>query len=173
MKAKVLPPFEALQELLHYDPDTGTLTWKQSRGRVRKGQAAGNVGSNAYWCLRFGGTNWLAHRIIWKLQTGADPEPGLVIDHLNGNRADNRWSNLRVTSQSVNVGRAAFLTKAAGRTLPRNVTLDKRRGTYCVTIGRLPARRTRSGLSLEQATALAREWSEELYPGRLGPLHPC
>jgi hypothetical protein len=162
MKARALPPLEALQELLHYDPDTGTLTWKQQRGRARAGDVAGFVGSNAYWYLRFGGTNWLAHRIIWKLQTGADPEPGLVIDHLNGNRADNRWSNLRVTSQSVNVGRK----RCKERALPAGV----RRTNPSYPGERYAARvgyRVKYGLTLEQATALAREWREELYPGSL------
>ena len=167
MKARALPPYEALQELLHYDPETGTLTWKQSRGRVRAGDVAGYVGSNAYWYLRILGKVWLAHRVIWKLQTGADPESGLVIDHLNGSRADNRWSNLRVTTQSVNIGRK----RQKERVLPTGV----RRTNPTCPGDRYEARvgnRSKCGLTLEQATALAQKWRQNLYPGSLEQLRP-
>ena len=168
MKARALPPYEALQELLHYDPETGTLTWKQSRGRVKAGQVAGARAHRDYRQIKVLGQVCLAHRIAWKLQTGKDPAPGLVIDHVNGIRSDNRWLNLRIVSQSINVGCQAHRPGL----LPRGVSFDKRRGTYGASVGRPPARRTKSGLTLEQATALAQKWRQNLYPGSLEQLRP-
>jgi hypothetical protein len=159
MKARALPPLEALQELLHYDPETGTLTWKQSRGRVRVGQVAGYLGANGYRYVRAVGAMWLCHRIAWKLQVGADPGSDMVIDHINGTRSDNRWANLRLVPQAVNVANQ----KTRVRSLPRNVSLDSRRGKYVVSVGRWPDRWAKSGLTLEEATALAAEWRLARY----------
>jgi len=158
MKARALPPIEALQEVLHYDPDTGALVWKQSRGRVSKGQVAGYVGTNAYWYLRIFGKVWLSHRIAWKLKTGLDPAPGLVVDHINGDRADNRWANLRVTTQSINVGRK----RPMERSLPPGVhrTNPTCPGElYRVQVGDW----NKYSLTLEQATILAAEWRSVRY----------
>lgn len=149
MKARSLPPIEALQSLLHYDPETGLLTWKQSRGRVRRGQVAGSLGNRGYWHVRCLGSLWLAHRIAWKLHTGVEPKAGLVIDHLNGDRTDNRWDNIRLTTQSVNLGRRPMAQGAC----PRN--------TYCYAPGRYGVRVgpwRRFGLTLDEAAALSAEW---------------
>ena len=158
MKARPLPPLELLRELLHYDPETGGLTWKQSRGRVRQGQVAGSLNNKGYWSVRVLETLWLAHRLAWKLHTGAEPEAGLVIDHLNENRSDNRWSNLRLTTQAINLGRRAVKTGPAGR------------GVYCYSPGRYTARVgsgtslwRRHGLTLEEATALVEQWRAMRY----------
>lgn len=46
------------------------------------------------------GQQYMEHRIIWKIQTGSDPE---FIDHVDGNRARNAWDNLRSGSRSQNM----------------------------------------------------------------------
>jgi hypothetical protein len=45
-----------------------------------------------------------AHRIAWLMGAGEWPPDGVDIDHINLNRADNRWSNLRLASRSQNMG---------------------------------------------------------------------
>ena len=158
-KPKALPAAESLRELLEYDPDSGNVYWRVSRGRVRAGQSAGSAFHHGYRQIRIFETNWLLHRIIWKLHTGQEPDPALVIDHINRNQGDNRWSNLRLVTHAINSGN---LTDR-DRPLPRNVTLDKRRGNYNVQMGRPPGRQTKSGLTLEEATILAAEWRLTRY----------
>lgn len=46
---------------------------------------------------RHGGATLRMHRLIC-----GDPEPGFVIDHINGNGLDNRRENLRIVSHSIN-----------------------------------------------------------------------
>jgi hypothetical protein len=46
------------------------------------------------------GTVYLAHRVIWAMQTGAWPEA--QIDHISGVRHDNRWLNLRSVTRAEN-----------------------------------------------------------------------
>lgn len=55
---------------------------------------------DGYKCGRIFSRNYRAHRVIWLLYTGAWPEEEL--DHINGNRADNRIANLRAVSASEN-----------------------------------------------------------------------
>lgn len=92
---------EGLRALFHYNPETGlftrkTKTWPGSRiGEVMQGLRA-----DGYIQLAICGRRWTAHRLAWLYMTGGWPDG--VIDHINGDRADNRWSNLRDVSQSGN-----------------------------------------------------------------------
>jgi hypothetical protein len=87
--------------MLNYDAATGVLTWKVSTGgHVRAGAEAGTITNHGYRRIMLDGTKYLAHRLAWYIAYGAMPAG--QIDHINGNRADNRLKNLRDVSQSVN-----------------------------------------------------------------------
>ena len=81
--------------LLHYCPNTGVFTWKtRTAKRVQVGDVAGFVaGSRGSRAIRIEGVNHYAHRLAWLYMTGAWPAG--VVDHMNGDPSDNRWSNLR------------------------------------------------------------------------------
>lgn len=97
--AKPLPSVEKIKELLDYDPETGYLTWKETRRFRKKGARAGHVGKDGYRTLSCGGRRYYkAHRLIWKLMTGEDPKG--TIDHDNKNKDDNRFENLRLADMS-------------------------------------------------------------------------
>jgi len=93
MYVKTLPKQERLKELFNYNPERGELTWRISKSfRRPAGQTAGGLNGCGYPTVRVNNKAYLAHRIIWKLVTGEEPD---VIDHINRIRNDNRISNLR------------------------------------------------------------------------------
>lgn len=96
-----LPPLETLKSLLHYDPDTGVFTWAARSGaRSVIGTVAGHVRITGYRTIAFNGEKYAAHRLAWLYMTGE--EPGILIDHVNGQRDDNRWENLRQATFAQN-----------------------------------------------------------------------
>jgi len=92
-----------LREILHYEPSTGEFRWLVShppRGRV--GKIAGwQHGITHYWRIRIDGRLYQGHRLAWLYMTGEWPKQD--IDHINGDRADNRWSNLRDVTNAQNI----------------------------------------------------------------------
>jgi hypothetical protein len=92
LNSKPLPPIEVLNDLLHYDPDTGILSYKVS------GKEAGYKTRQGHRRVKIAGESYQAHRVIWKMVYGEDPEQGKVMDHINRVKDDNRICNLRVVS---------------------------------------------------------------------------
>ena len=98
MKISRMPP-ENIKELLDYNPETGVLTWKKQRSKIKAGDAAGCIASTGYVQISFNYKSYLAHRIIWYLFYNELPS---FIDHINGVRSDNRIVNLRKSSSREN-----------------------------------------------------------------------
>lgn len=90
-----------LREILHYDPDTGDFTWLVPRAQKKAGDKAGRLyvhktSKERRWgYIEIGIDNkiYRAHRLAWLYMTGSWPEA--LIDHKDGDRTNNRFSNLR------------------------------------------------------------------------------
>ena len=93
---KRTPTQAELKDLYSYDPETGGFTHLKSRGKGKAGAIAGKVNAYGYVEMRVLNKLFGAHRLAVLYMTGSIPELPLTVDHINGDRADNRWSNLRI-----------------------------------------------------------------------------
>ena len=85
---------EELQAVLDYDENTGIFTWKVAAARsVKAGDEAGGINNTGYRRIRIEGKRYQAHRLAWLYMTGSFPINH--IDHIYGNKLDNRIANLR------------------------------------------------------------------------------
>lgn len=111
---------ELLRQLISYDPETGVLLWKErdvSFFRDTEGRSAAHACAN--WNSRYAGTPALnspalagyregdvfkvriqAQRAAWMIHHGETPD---TIDHINGDRSDNRLMNIRNGTQTDNM----------------------------------------------------------------------
>lgn len=105
MAKRQLPSQEVLRQLLDYNPETGRLFWKerpleQKRWNTKNAcKEAFTANSRGYKTGRIFDQQFFAHRVLWKLQFGTEPDE---VDHINGDRSDNRLRNLRDVSCADN-----------------------------------------------------------------------
>lgn len=105
---------DEVKDLLDYDPATGELKWKdrpdgsfasrrsasvfRSRWVGKRGFTA--VSANGYSVGRIYDKSYAAHRVVWAIVHGEWPASD--IDHINGDRSDNRIANLRCATRAQN-----------------------------------------------------------------------
>lgn len=97
---------QKLRHVLRYDHETGDFTWLRNRNRFLVGEKAGCVWPTGYVAIKIGGKAYLAHRLAWLYRTGEWPEH--EIDHINRDRSDNRFANLRDVTRSLNRANSAI-----------------------------------------------------------------
>lgn len=90
-----------LKSRYNYDPETGifTHTAKPTSAR-RAGKPVRNVFNTGRAMLSLGGHLFQQSRAAWLYVTGENPIA--IVEHINGDCADNRWVNLRLATQSQN-----------------------------------------------------------------------
>ena len=114
MAEKPLPCPVLLRQLLRYEPETGKLFWRERPREWFKSDRAFNAinsrdaGKETFITLHHEGyfrgmiygRVYAAHRVIWAMQYGYWPDQ---VDHINGDRQDNRLVNLREVSHLENM----------------------------------------------------------------------
>jgi hypothetical protein len=123
-KEFVLSP-DDLRKLIDYDPHAGKFLWRARdphwfpsdrtcqmwNTRWAGREAFVCVNSRGYQSARVLGKNVKAHRVAWAIAFGEWPKN--QIDHINGDKTDNKISNLRVVTR---------LTNNKNRKIPSNNT---------------------------------------------------
>lgn len=118
-----------LVELLAYEAETGLFRWRLTRRGSKEGSVAGCISADGYTRISIDCRNYTAHRLAWMYEQGDFPNAGLQIDHINGNRSDNRKENLRLVTNSENQqNRHKKSSWATSKTL--GVHWDKRRNSW-------------------------------------------
>lgn len=107
---------ERLREVLVYQPDTGVFSWRIAMSSTGvKGVETGVISNNGYKKIRIDGRLYLAHRLAYLYMTGLWPSE--LIDHIDGNKTNNAWVNLRNANKSENaqnLRKAQSNNKASG-----------------------------------------------------------
>lgn len=104
---------EQLHDLLDYNPETGEMRWKARPANLFKaehyqrtwntrqaGKRAFTVSHQGYRRGMLFRRMYLEHIIAWAMAHGEWPTA--QIDHINGDRADNRIANLREVTRAQN-----------------------------------------------------------------------
>lgn len=107
MRKQQMVSRDEVAALLDYSPDTGKFTWRVRRGGMAQaGTQAGSIDTYGYAQIGINRTVFLAHRLAWLLSYGVMPDG--EIDHINGDRSDNRIENLRLASKGQNCQNSAL-----------------------------------------------------------------
>lgn len=120
MDARPLPSPDYLRQLFRYEPETGKLYWRErgpesfSPGRrwsvrhkvdnwnVRHaGKEAGAVHPDGYLRVSIDNRLYSGHRLAWAVHYGE--EPAKNIDHIDGDKLNNRIANLRLADHAENM----------------------------------------------------------------------
>lgn len=109
LDSKTVLTQERLKEVLHYDPETGQFIWLVARaqkpkgsiaGAIKKGPASSSQRRWGYVLIGIARKVYFAHRLAWFYVYGRWPVQQL--DHIDGDRTNNRIANLRESTSAQN-----------------------------------------------------------------------
>jgi hypothetical protein len=126
---------ERIVSCFDYNPGTGEFIYKERITRKPSdtafnqkfvGEKAGHVAESGYRFVNVDGKTFRAHRVAWLIMTGSWPSD--EIDHKNGRRADNRWSNLRIVDRQENCRNISI--RSDNKSGHNGVSWDSSRGKW-------------------------------------------
>jgi len=121
---------EYINEYLIYDALTGNLYQRKKRPKIQVGALAGGITKKGYRYIQLNGKKYPSHHIVWFLETGNFPQK--QIDHIDGNKLNNNFLNLRqVTNKQNTENRGAQKNNKLGR---KGVSFNKKLKKYVAQI---------------------------------------
>jgi hypothetical protein len=118
---------DLLRDALHYEPETGAFTWLAPlSNRVKPGDQPGFLTPAGYLTIRLMGRLYSAHRLAWLYHYGEWPKH--QVDHINGDKSDNRIANLRDATAAQNKWNCA--AHSDNRSGFKGVTFHKASGLW-------------------------------------------
>jgi len=101
MMAKKILTQDRLKEILKYYPESGNFIRILSCApNAQAGQLAGYTDARGYRVVGIDGSSYKLHRIAFLYMNGEMPPSG--VDHIDGDKENNSWSNLRLATQQEN-----------------------------------------------------------------------
>jgi len=114
-----------IKKLLRYED--GKVFWKEDRSpRIKAGDRAGTLNMYGYRVIKIRGRMIHEHRVVWMLCNNCAPK---LLDHINGDKADNHIENLRELSNLEN-GRAYRKPKKGATSKYRGVYYNKEKKKF-------------------------------------------
>ena len=164
-KEKLLP-YELAKEWFNV---VGNLIyWKKPKTGIKTTWLpAGHVDSHGYRKIGFNGYLYKASRLIWLLENGKWPEN--VIDHINGNKLDDRIENLRDVSFSTNKKNGGALGNMPYKYISKVQSKECKQGffyRFALSDKQKMNRSIKSSISLSKLLVYRNEWLKENDPER-------
>jgi hypothetical protein len=178
MAVKELPPPDLLRKVIDYCPDTGRMIWKKRgpelfdapaehlqrvmnawNSRFSDKAACLRKSTSGYYVSCILGDRYAMHRIAWAMHYGVAPQG--QIDHINGDRTDNRITNLRQVTNAEN-GRNQKM-RSTNTTGVTGVYKVNRKKPWIAIIGVNGKNRHLGYYETMQDAAMARKRAERLY----------
>ncbi len=160
-----------LEMFFEYRPETGEFIRKlPTNPRSRPGTPVTAKNDEGYTVITLMGARLRAHRVAWAWMTGQWPQED--IDHRNGDRADNRFVNLREANRSQNLQNAGL--RSSNKTGYKGVHFCHQRQKFVAQI-KINKRNTGLGRfqTLEEAVAVRLAAEKEHYGEFASPSRPC
>lgn len=166
-----------IKKFIRYDEDTGKFYWlerdeayfnpgNQTQADRAKawnsknaGKEAGNTGFNGYRRISVLDKSHLAHRLAWAIYYGEWPSK--CIDHINGDRADNRIANLRNVSKRENALNKRMSKYNTSGTV--GVSWSPERGKWVAFINYGGGRKSLGRFSSKEDAIVARKHAEVVH----------
>jgi hypothetical protein len=123
------------------------------------GEGAGTLSANGYFMVTVLGKQFYVHRICWFLAIGEWPKIG--IDHIDGNKTNNYWPNLRLATHSQN---GCNRLNSANKSGCKNVYWSNTRNRWVIDITLNRVRVFHKVMEdYDEAVALAKAKMDELH----------
>ena len=154
---------ETLRGIVVYDENAGTLRWRNNHKTLSWIKAGDIVGKgskkNGYLSTSIGKKQYYQHRLVWLYVYGEWPTSS--IDHINGDKSDNRIVNLRLATASQNQHNRK---KTKNRDTPVGAYKHYRGGWYSTIMVNKTKKYLGSFKTAEEAAAAYAQAKKELHP---------
>ena len=159
----------AIRDLLAYNPETGLVTRSRCTKNAKEGQAFGSINKGGYLGADLSvmgkKKNFIVHRVAWFLHYGV--WPGLIVDHRDRSKTNNRIDNLRevdarVNAQNRHINEEAGVLMRADNQFLASIRIDGWRHTLGTYTTREMAMRVY--LAVKREFHPGYEWAEPTPP---------
>lgn len=142
--AKVIDPIAMRNLFIYNESSPSCLIWRERDASMFeseiiakiwsakfKNKNAGNLRPDKAWAISIGPIRYLAHRIVYSIYHNITIDT-LSVDHIDGNRSNNKISNLRLASHSENCKNVKSHSDGSSKFL--GVSWNKRKGKWHASI---------------------------------------